>query len=83
MEMYVLVEEYLDKEDNKEVSNICCSADKELLRDKIQKLKEADEYGLFEKYGLRTDHADCIESNVGSRYVVYYIESVETLKKVA
>lgn len=83
MFVYVLVEEYLDKEGNKEVNNLYCSIDKGLIQMKIKAIKEADEYGLFEKYGLRTDHPDCVESHEGSRYVGYYIESVEMLEKIA
>jgi hypothetical protein len=80
MEMYVLVEVYVDKDDLKEFEQICYSFEISKLKKKLQEIKEEDYYGLFDKYGIKTDEEEVVESNPGNGFVGYYITSVPQAK---
>jgi len=76
MEMYVLIEEYVDKDDIKEFEQICYSYEISELKKSMQEIKEEDYYGLFDMYGIKTDEEYFVESNPENGYVRYSITSV-------
>lgn len=74
--MFVLCEETKDKDGNRDFQILALSENRDLLRQELRNLIQADEYGLISRNGV--DHDDMSDDNFMTNcdggYLHYYIE---------
>lgn len=71
--MYVLCEEYEDKDGIREFTILAMSEDKILLRELMQRKIEMDEYGFIADKGIFNESEDNFSTEFNNGFVEYYI----------
>jgi len=79
--IYVLCEEFEDRDAIREFQVLAVSRDKILLQRLLKEKAEKDEYGYFAEKGFSEDDADHVCSNFENGFVEYYIVDESVLKK--